>query len=102
MTQLVAALAMMLMLILPVSGCSSAALSPQDPSLPVGRPSRATTERIALDVSRVVPVPSPGQPPSDEVTLPRELLIRIFAHLDEWRAWAEALEHAGSWRAPSK
>lgn len=88
----IAALIMILPLTLSVSGCCAAPPQVTEaPTLPAGKPKQETTERIALDVSRHAGVST------QDVTIPRELLVRIFGHLDAWRAWGLALEHAGRW-----
>lgn len=70
-------------------GCSSVA--PQTlPTLPAGKPAVTVTDGIARDL-RALPMDG------DTVAVPRGLLVRIFGHLDAWRAWALALEHAGRW-----
>ena len=89
-TPLAVALSMILTLTLLVSGCCSPT-SLTAPPLPPGKPKKVTAEKIAHELLRH------HAPGAQEVTIPTPLLIRIFAHLDEWRAWALALEEAGRW-----
>lgn len=96
-TQRIAGLALTTTLILSGSGCCSLPSSLEAPRLPPGEPSRVIAERISKDLLRHHPLPTPGSPPPTEITIPRQLLVRIFAHLDAWRAWAKALEAAGQW-----
>lgn len=87
---LAGALISILIMILSASGCSSATIPPS-PLKPVGKPSPETAREIYRDLQQ-----APRGP--DAVLVPRPLMVRIFAHLDEWRAWALALEAAGAWR----
>lgn len=83
--------ALILWLTLLVSGCCSADPARVDPVLPAGKPNPRETQAIAEALTAL--------PPSEggDVAVPKELLRRIFGHLDAWRAWALALEHAGRW-----
>jgi hypothetical protein len=95
--RLVVALITTTLLTLWVSGCCSPQVS-TSPPLPAGKPQQTTVADLAHRLTRHQPLPGPdGRVPRD-ITIPRALLIDILGHLDEWRAWALALEEAGEWR----
>ena len=83
MTPLSVALSMILTLTLLASGCCSPTARTV-PHLPPGKPSQATAQKIAEELQR------DGLTPS--------VFRRVLMHMDEWRAWALALEAAGRWK----
>ena len=87
-------LAAALLLVIPMA-CSGCCSTPTvRPLLPPGQPAAVTAERLAHELLRYYPV---GGPVPDFVKIPPSYLQRVFAHLDEWRAYAKALEAAGDW-----
>lgn len=93
---LLGAVLVILLTLLTLQGCCSGKTASTRPTLPLGRPDPATAKALATEFLRHYPT-RPGETPPERVSFPPSFLFRVFAHLDEWRAYAKALEAAGDW-----